>query len=250
DLALNYAPPQGHAPLRRLIAQRYTQLATAVRPDEVVVTAGAMEAIALALRVVTRPGDVVAVETPTYHGILQSVAALRLKVVELPRRAVGGLDLGRMDTLLREHAVRATVLVPNFHNPLGSVIADADKQALLALCARRGTVVIEDDIYGDLAWSGQRPSPLRQWDRHGNVITCSSFSKTLAPGLRVGWLLGGEWTDALVRAKYFATVGNAALPQLALADYLQRHDQERHLRRLRQALADNAQRLRDAIERD
>jgi DNA-binding transcriptional MocR family regulator len=247
--ALDYAPPQGHPPLRRMIAQRYAQLATEVSPDEVVITAGTMEAISLALRTVTEPGDVVLVETPTYHGILQAVAAQRLKVVELPHRPGGGLDLARLDTVLDSNPVRAAVLVPNFHNPLGSVVSDADKQALLTSCARHGTVVIEDDIYGELAWSGQRPLPLRHFDRHGLVITCGSFSKTLAPGLRVGWLLGAGWTDALVRAKYHATVGNPALPQLALADYLQRHDQERHLRRLRHALADNARRLRAAVER-
>jgi DNA-binding transcriptional MocR family regulator len=249
DQALAYAEPQGHAPLRRMIAQRYAHLATPVAPDEVVVTAGAMEAIGLALRTLTAPGDVVLVETPTYHGILQAVAALRLKVLELPHRPGGGVDLARLDSLLAQAPVRAAVLVPNFHNPLGSVLSDADKQTLLASCARHRTVVIEDDIYGDLGWSGQRPPPLRHFDRHGQVITCSSFSKTLAPGLRVGWLLGGDWTDALVRAKYHATVGNPALPQLALADFLQRHDQERHLRRLRTRLADNACRMRSAIAR-
>jgi DNA-binding transcriptional MocR family regulator len=247
--ALDYAPPQGHPPLRRMIAQRYAQLATEVSPDEVVITAGAMEAMSLALRVVTAPGDVVLVETPTYHGILQAVAALQLKVVELPHRAGGGLDLARLDAVLDAAPVRAAVLVPNFHNPLGSVASEADKRALLASCARHGTVVIEDDIYGELAFSGQRPATLRQFDRLGRVITCGSFSKTLAPGLRVGWLLGAGWTDALVRAKYYANCGNPALPQLALADYLQRHDQERHLRRLRQALAENARRLRAAVER-
>lgn len=247
--ALNYAPPQGHPPLRRMIAQRYAQLATPVSPDEVVVTAGAMDAIGLALGVVTAPGDVALIETPTYHGILQAVAAKRLKVVELPRRGDDGLDLARLDAILESCRVRVAVLVPNFHNPLGSVLGDADKRALLDRCARHATVVIEDDVYGELAWSGQRPAPLRQFDPHGRVITCGSFSKTLAPGLRIGWLLGAGWTDALVRAKYHATVGAPALPQLALADYLQHHDQERHLRRLRHALADNALRLRAAIER-
>lgn len=247
--SLDYAPPQGHPPLRRLIAQRYAQLATMVDPDEVIITAGATEAISLALRIVTQPGDVVLVETPTYHGILQTVAAQRLKVVELPHRPAGGLDLARLELLLDAHPVRAAVLIPNFHNPLGSVISDADKQALLSCCARHRTVVIEDDVYGELAWSGQRPASLRHFDRDGLVISCGSFSKTLAPGLRVGWLLGGDWTDALVRAKYYATGGNPAQPQLALTDYLQRHDQERHLRRLRRALADNASRLHAAISR-
>jgi DNA-binding transcriptional MocR family regulator len=247
--ALDYAPPQGHLALRRQIAQRYAQIGAGVALDEIVITAGAMEAINLALRTVTAPGDVVLVETPTYHGILQTVAALQLKVLEVPNLSGQGIDVVRLEQLLQRNTVRAAVVVPNFNNPLGSLTGDVAKQALLESCARHGTVVIEDDIYGDLAWSGQRPSPLRRWDRHGNVISCGSFSKTLAPGLRVGWLAGNQWTDALVRAKYFSTVGSASLPQLALADYLQRHDQERHLRRLRRMLADNGQRLHEAIAR-
>jgi DNA-binding transcriptional MocR family regulator len=247
--SLDYAPPQGHLVLRRQIAQRYAQVGAAVAPDEIVITAGAMEAINLALRVVTKPGDVVLVETPTYHGILQAVAALPLKVLEVPNLPGQGIDVVRLEQLLQQNTVRAAILIPNFNNPLGSLTSDADKQALLKSCARHGTVVIEDDIYGELAWSGQRPSPLRRWDKQGVVISCGSFSKTLAPGLRLGWLIGGAWTEALIRAKYFSSVGCASLPQLAMADYLQRHDLERHLRRLRRTLADNAQRLHEAITR-
>lgn len=247
--ALDYAPPQGHAALRRQIAQRYAHCATSVTTDEVVITAGAMEAISLALRTLTMPGDVVLVETPTYHGILQAMAALRLKVLEVPNRSGQGIDIARLESLLQRTKVRAAVLVPNFNNPIGSLTPDSATRALLDSCARHGTVVIEDDIYGELDWSGQRPRPLRHFDTHANVITCGSFSKVLAPGLRVGWLLGGDWTDALVRAKYFSTVGSASLPQLALADYLAHHDLERHLRKLRRTLANNGQRLRDAIVR-
>jgi DNA-binding transcriptional MocR family regulator len=249
DAALDYAPPQGHPALRRLIAQRYAQLGVSVAPEEIIITAGAMEAISLALRTVTSPGDVVLVESPTYHGILQAIAALQLKVVEVPNLPHSGIDVARLDQLLQQNAVRAAVLVPNFNNPLGSLTDDAAKQSILASCVRHKTIIIEDDIYGELSWSGQRPSPMRRWDRHGNVITCSSFSKILSPGLRIGWMVGAEWTDALLRAKYFSTVGGASLPQLALAHYLQRHDLERHLRRLRTALADNGQRLHEAIVR-
>lgn len=247
--ALDYAPPQGDPALRRQIALRYEQTGTAMRAEEVVVTSGATEALSLALRVVTSSGDVVLVETPTYYGILQTVAALGLKVLEVPNRLGQGIDVARLERLLQQTPVRAAILVPNFNNPSGSLTCDADKQALLASCARHGTVVIEDDIYGELAWSGQRPLPLRHWDETGNVITCGSFSKTLAPGLRVGWLAGAAWTEALGRAKYFSSSSSASLPQLAVADYLARHGLERHLRRMRRALADNGQRMRDAVAR-
>lgn len=247
--ALDYAPPQGHFALRRLLAQRYAQVGAQVSAEEIVLTGGAMEAINLSLRAITSPGDVVLVETPTYHGILQAVAALRLKVLEVPTRPGQGIDVARMQQLLQQTMVRAAILVPNFNNPLGSLTGDTDKQALVASCARHGTVIIEDDIYGDLAWSGQRPSPLRRWDDGGTVISCGSFSKVLAPGLRLGWVAGGQWSEVLARAKFFATVGGNSLAQLAIADYLQRHDLERHLRRLRRTLADNGQRLHDAIAR-
>ncbi|UDI80113.1 aspartate aminotransferase [Xanthomonas citri pv. mangiferaeindicae] len=180
--ALDYAPPQGHAALRRQIAQRYAHCATSVTTDEVVITAGAMEAISLALRTLTMPGDVVLVETPTYHGILQAMAALRLKVLEVPNRSGQGIDIARLESLLQRTKVRAAVLVANFNNPIGSLTPDSAKRALLDSCARHGTVVIEDDIYGELDWSGQRPRPLRHFDTHANVITCGSFSKVLAPG--------------------------------------------------------------------
>ena len=248
ELALGYAPPQGYAPLRRQIAQRYASMGVTVDADEIIITAGAMEAITLALRVLTRPGEIVLVETPTYQGILQTVATLGLQVLELPRLASGGLDLALLETLLAAQAVRAAVMVPNFSNPLGLSLDDSTKLALLACCVRHGTVLVEDDIYGDLAWDDSRPPPLRRWNDGGAVITCSSFSKTLSPGLRVGWMLGGAWTGELLRAKYFSTVGNAALPQLAISDYLARHDLERHLRKLRRALAGNASRMRAAID--
>lgn len=249
DTALGYTGPQGIPELRRHIARRYAQHAVDVDPDEIVITAGAMEAISLALRTLTRPGDVVLLETPTYFGLLQAVAALGLRVIEVPNRPVLGIDAARLADLLERHPVRAAVLVPNFNNPLGSLTGDADKRALLAACAAHGVAVIEDDLFGELAWSGERPAPLRRFDAHGCVLTCGSFSKCLAPGLRVGWALGARWTAELLRAKCFSTVTTATLPQLAISEYLSRHDFDRALRRLRRDLATNAQRYREAIAR-
>lgn len=249
DTALGYAVPQGIAELRLRIARRYGQCGVDVEPDEVIITAGAMEAISLALRTVTRPGDAVLLETPTYYGLLQAVAALGLRIIEAPSRPGAGIDSARVAELLQRHRVSAAVLVPNFNNPTGSLTGDAEKRALVAACAAHHVVVIEDDLYGELAYSGERPAPLRHFDPHGRVIICGSFSKMLAPGLRVGWLLGGRWTTGLLRAKCFSTVATATLPQLAIADYLDRHDLDRSLRRLRRELAGNAQRYRDLITR-
>ena len=253
NAAHGYAVPQGLAELRLHIVRRYAQCGVDVDPDEVIITAGAMEAISLSLRTVTSPGDVVLLETPTYYGLLQAVAALGLRVIEVPNRAGLGIDAAQVAALLERHAVRAAVLVPNFNNPSGSLTGDADKRALVAACAAHDVVLIEDDLYGELGYSGERPAPLRRFAEgqagRGGVITCSSFSKMLAPGLRVGWILGSRWTADLLRAKCFSTVATATLPQLAIADYLSRHDFDRALRRLRRELSTNAQRYRAAIVR-
>lgn len=248
EAAVRYAAAEGVRDLRLRIAERYARVGVDVDPDEVVITAGAMEAISLALRVVTSPGDVVLLETPTYHGLLQAVAALGLRVLEVPTDA-GGIDVACLEKQLARQPVRAAILVPNFNNPLGSLTGDFGKRAIVTACAAHGVTLIEDDLYAELAFSGERPAPLRRFDTRGEVITCGSYSKMLAPGLRVGWVLGGRWTQDLLRAKSFSTVATATLPQLAIADYLARHGLDRHLRRLRRALADNAQRSRDAILR-
>lgn len=245
--ALGYTVPQGLPELRERIAQRYGQCGVEIDPDEIVVTAGAMEAISLTLRTVTQPGDIVILETPTYHGLLQAVAAQRLRVLEVPNRPGLGIDAAQVRELLERHAVRAALLVPNFNNPLGSLTGDADKRAIVAACAAHGTVVIEDDLYGELAYSGERPSPLRRYDDGEHVVTCGSYSKILAPGLRVGWMIGGRRTQELLRTKSFSTVATATLPQMALIEHFARHDVERGLRRLRRALADNAQAYRQAL---
>ncbi|HEY6943317.1 PLP-dependent aminotransferase family protein [Dokdonella sp.] len=248
-LALAYGAPQGLLQLREQIARRYLGCGVEVDPAEVVITAGAMEAISLALRCVTRAGDVVLLETPTYYGILQAVAALGLRAIEVPSRGSAGIDAAAVRTALERHPVRAAVLVPNFNNPNGSLTGDDDKRAIVAACGERGVVVIEDDLYGELAYSGERPAPLRRYAGRARVITCSSWSKTLAPGLRVGWALAGDHVDDIVRAKCFSSVATASLPQRAIGEYFARHDFDRSLRRLRRELATNAQRWRDAIRR-
>lgn len=242
-----YAQAQGLLELRQRIAQRYAQCGVDVDPDEVVITAGAMEAITVSLRAVARPGDVVLVETPTYYGLLQAVAGLGLHVLEVPNRPASGLDVARLRDLLARHTVRAAVLVPNFSNPMGCLTGDEDKHALMAACAEHGVIVIEDDIYSETAYSGIRALPLRRFDEGGWAITCGSFSKTLAPGLRVGWAIAGRWTPSVLRAKCFSSIATATLPQLAVTEYLARHDFDRALRRLRQELGRNAQRYRAAI---
>lgn len=242
-----YDPPPGLPALRRAIARRAADCDVALGADDVVTTVGTMEALHLCLRAVARAGDTIVVESPAYYGVLQLVESLGMRVLEVPANAGTGVDLARLDEALRQHPVRACLLVPTFSNPLGALMPDEAKRELVRLLARREVPLIEDDIYGDLGFEGARPRPAKAFDRHGLVMLCTSFSKTLAPGYRVGWVAPGRWRDAVERLKFAQTVGTATLPQMAIADFLENGGYERHLRRLRRALADQVTRVSDAV---
>ncbi|MCW5626720.1 MAG: PLP-dependent aminotransferase family protein, partial [Burkholderiales bacterium] len=193
-LATEYRMGPGFAPLRRAIAQQAFAFGCTLDPDEIVVTNGCMEALTLGLRAITKPGDTVAMESPTYFGLLQIAESLGLKVLEIPTSPRHGMSVEALDLATRRPgAIAAVVVTPTISNPLGSVMPDAAKRRLVALMAERDIPVIEDDVYGDLHFGERRPRVLRSWDATGNVLLCSSFTKTVAPGLRVGWIAPGRW---------------------------------------------------------
>lgn len=244
-----YCPPPGLRELRAQVARRYLALECGFGPDDVVITDGASEAISLALRATCRPGDVVAIESPIFYGILQAIDALGLRVLELPTDPRDGLLLGTLREALDEHAVRAVVAVTNFNNPLGSRMPDEAKRELVELLAERDLPLIEDDIYGDLAHDGTRPSVAKRWDREGRVLLCSSLSKAVGPGLRVGWVAGGRWHDDIQALKACTTLASATLPQSIAASYLAGGAYERHLTRVRAACATRCAAMTAAVAR-
>ena len=247
DASLRYDLPPGFGPLRREIARRALSWGLSVDPDDVVVTTGASEAIYLALRAVTRPGDVVAIESPAYYGTLQALDSLGLRALEVPCRATG-LDLDALEALLAREKVAAVLAVPNFSNPTGSLMPDGAKRRLARLLAERGIPLVEDDIYGDLAFDGGRPPAVRAFDRDGLVLTCGSFSKTLAPGWRVGWVLPGRFREQVLLQKFALNVATSGAPQRAIARFLESGAYDRHLRRLRAALQVSMERMTAAVQ--
>ncbi len=242
-----YDVPPGLPALRRQIARRAADCGVALGADEIVTTVGTMEALHLCLRSVARAGDAVVVESPAYYGALQLVEALGMRAVEVPANAGTGIDLGLLDAALRRHRVRACLLVPNFSNPLGALMPDEAKRELVRILVRHDVPLIEDDIYGDLHHEGARPRPVRAFDRSGLVMLCGSFSKTLAPGYRVGYVAAGRFRDTVERLKFVHTVATPTLPQMAIADFLENGGYERHLRRLRRSLAGQVARVSEAI---
>jgi len=161
-----------------------------VSPDSIVTTAGSLNAMGLCLQVLTKPGDLVAVESPCYYGILQLIEAYGLQAIEIPSHPETGLSLEALQLALKQWPLKAIVTVSSFTNPLGCSILDERKKALVSLLERYQVPLIEDDIYGDLFFGERRTCAVKAFDTQGLVLLCSSLSKTIDPQLRVdgfGW---------------------------------------------------------------
>ncbi len=241
--------PQGHPALRQQIAQRYLAMGMAQPADELVITSGALEALNLCLSAVARPGDLVAIESPGFYAGLQALERLNMKALEIPVHPQDGLDLAALARALDRHPVKACWFMTSFQNPTGTSLSPAKKQALVALLAQHGIPLIEDDVYAELYFGARAPSPAKAFDRQGLVMHCSSFSKTLAPGYRVGWVSPGRFGEQITRLKLMTTLSASLPAQVALADYLQHGGYDKHLRKLRHAMEARMAGLLAAIAR-
>lgn len=228
--------PAGHLALRQQIGLRYLGAGAPQPTEEIVVTNGALEALNLCLMAVTQPGDVVAIESPGFYAALQALERLRLRAVEIPVDAREGIDLDALEAALKHHPIKACWFMTQFQNPLGASMSEARKQDLVALLARHRVPLIEDDVYGELYFGNRCPLPAKAFDQEGLVMHCSSFSKTLAPGFRVGWVAPGRFGEAIQRLRLMTTLSAGVPTQVALAEYLQNGGYDKHLRRLRHLL--------------
>ena len=248
-LSNSYVAPPGYAPLRRQIARHMASFGCSVAPEEIVITNGCQEALTLALRVLTKPGDTVAVESPAYYGLLRIIDLLGLKALEIPTDPEQGMSVQALQLALENWDVKACVVIPNYNNPLGFCMPQSRRLELLNLLNMRNIPLVEDDIYGDLSHSHDRPGALKNFDKRGEVIYCSSFSKSLSPGLRLGWIVPGKYQAQVEYAKYVNNVSTSALPQLAVTRLMEGGQYERHLRDVRPRLALSVERMLDACVR-
>jgi len=230
-----YAMNWAYDPLTREIARRYLQSGAPLAHDELVITVGCAEAINLSLRAVTKPGDTVAIETPGYFGFLETIQSLNLRALEIPTDPRTGLCLDAMRDALANNTVKALIVMPSYQNPLGSCMPDEKKAKLYDLLAEYDVPAIEDDIYGDLHFGEKRPKPLKAWDTDGRVLLCSSFGKTLAPSLRVGWCAPGRYLERVRRLKFTNTLGTPVILQKTVSDFLRNGGYDHHLRSIRRA---------------
>jgi DNA-binding transcriptional MocR family regulator len=244
-----YSMSLAYDPLAREIARRYLLAGAPLTHDELVITVGCCEAINLSLRAVTRPGDTVAIETPAYFGFLETIQSLGLRTLEVPTEPRTGIDLAALRDALAQNDVKAVIVMPSFQNPLGSCMPDDKKERLYRLLADFDVPAIEDDIYGDLHFGERRPKPLKAWDTDGRVLLCSSFGKTLAPSLRVGWCAPGRYLERVRRLKFTNTLGTPVVLQKTISDFLRTGGYDHHLRSIRRAYQNQLHLFSQAILR-
>jgi DNA-binding transcriptional MocR family regulator len=228
----------GSLDLRRQIARRYLRFGAKVAADEIVITSGALEGLNIALQTLTRPGDAVAIESPTFYACLQAIEALGLKAVEIPTHPREGVELGALEQALEKHNnIRACWFMPTFQNPLGALMPDEKKRELVLLLEKRHVPLIEDDVYAELYFGRERPRSAKAFDTKGIVLSCGSFSKCLAPGYRVGWVAAGQFAQAIQRRKMTTSLATSMPVQEAIGLLMRQDGYDAHLGKLRRTLA-------------
>lgn len=234
--AVGYEPVSGNLELRKQIALRGLDHGADFGPSDTIITTGALEALYITLRAITRTGDVVLIQSPTYFCFLQLMETLGLRAIEVPSHPRRGIDPADVADSLTKFDITACIFSPNFNNPDGSLTPDDAKAEIVSILANEHIPLVEDDVYGDLHFGPDRPGTFKAHDKDGGVILCSSFSKTVSPGYRIGWMVPGRYLEKALEIKATTNVSTATPTQMAMAEYLRRGLYDRHLRGLRDAL--------------
>jgi len=237
---LQYYPAGGLTELKENIIKRAAFYQTDLRADELLITDGALQALYIALAATCDPGDVIAVESPCVFSVLEVIKVLKLRVIEVPVDPMFGFDVDFFRGACEKNTIKAVVVTPNFHNPTGTKLSDEQKMMLLHIALRHNVAVVENDIYGDLYFNGQRPGTIKSFDESGLVLTYSSYAKTLAPGIRLGWLSAGKFMERAEQIKF--ALGSTVSPvyQETVTRLLKGSSYDRHVRSFRMQLAKNA----------
>ncbi len=230
----------GNQNLKKQIASRSLLWGGKLKAEDILTTSGSIDAISFCMLTLAQRGDTIAVESPVYFGILHLAKSLGLNVLELPTNPVTGVEVDALKKALEKKKVKLCLLVSNFSNPVGSLMPDEHKKAVVKLLEKHNVPLIEDDLFGDLYFGKQRPVCCKTYDESGLVLLCSSFSKTLAPGYRVGWMAPGKFKEKISRTKYYHSLYTTSITHEAIGSFLENERYENHLRKLRLTLHKNS----------
>lgn len=240
-----YESVQGNLNLRRMVALRSFTWGGSLQEEDIITANGSMNAISLCMLAVGKAGDTIAIESPCYPGIFQLAMDLGFKVLELPTDPLTGIKIEALESVIDQ--IDMCLLISNYNTPLGSCMPDENKKAVVELLEKHQIPLIEDDVYGDLYYGKQRPKCCKAFDKTGNVLWCSSVSKTLAPGYRVGWVAAGKYKEKVLHQKLVHSISTPALMQEAVANFMKSGSYDKHLRKLRQKLYSNYQKYLNVI---
>ncbi|WLQ12884.1 PLP-dependent aminotransferase family protein [Hahella aquimaris] len=246
-LGIGYDSPEGVREFRHQIARRAVDAGVFISPECIITSAGCQNAMALCLRVLTQPGDIVAVESPCYYGLLQMIETFGLKALEIPAHPQTGLSLEALQLALEKWPIKVVLTVATFSNPIGSLMPDERKAELVKILGRYDIPLIEDDVYGDLYFGDHRPKAVKAFDPDGRVLLCSSLSKTIDPQLRLGWVMPGRYFEAVSHRKFINSIALPTLPQMVMAEVLSQGMYDRHLRQARECYRQRFARLLDLV---
>ncbi|WP_414526388.1 PLP-dependent aminotransferase family protein [Nodularia chucula] len=240
--------PQGQLLLRQLIAQMLVQTGLVVSPEEIIITTGSQQALSLAMQYYLQPGDWAIVETPTYHGALGILENLGAKVIGIPMTAQG-MNLELLEQYLNSHRPKLIYTISTLHNPTGITTSQEHRQKLLALAQEYECHILEDNAYEGLNFEPV-PAPIKASDdRHDLVTYISTFSKTLMPGLRVGYMVvTGEHYQHLVKQKLLNDLHVSTVSQAIVSEFLGSGHYRRHLSRLRSSNLQGRNMMLQALE--
>ena len=250
EKCMDYCFPPGDRKLREQIAHQYKHTSTRVSADDVIITSGATEALSLSLQTVAKRGDIIAVESPTYFAVLRMIEKMGMLALEIDTDPVTGMELESLQDAFDTMDIKAVLASPNISNPLGSLMPEEKKRELVNMLAERDVPLIEDDVYGDVYFGDKQPRSAKSYDLNNIVLSCSSFSKSLAPGYRIGWVLAGRYRNKVLELKQATFSATSSINQLAMAEFLSSGQYDRHLVRLRKTMRDQIEKGRFMIARN
>ena len=240
QLITRYSDEAGYFSLRKEICRILLNRGVNAVPDEILITNGCSEALSLAVQSATAPGDTVAIESPVFMGAIQILKELGRKIIPVPTSADKGIDLDSLETAVKNEDVKAVMMTAAFQNPLGFVMPEINRKKAVELAEKYNITIIEDDLYSDCSHNFSAERPVKSFDKNGHVIYCSSFSKTLSPGLRIGWMMGGKHHRRCRKLKITQNLGGSPVLQAAMADFLQNGRYVNHVKKFQKSISRQA----------
>jgi DNA-binding transcriptional MocR family regulator len=237
----------GYRPLRRALAGYYRTREISADDHDFVITLGCTHALVSAVEASTAPGDTIAIRTPTFYPLLRIIHSLNRKIIEIPSTANRAGDLERLEEAIERFNVRACVVSVSLPDPYGASLSDVDKRRLIDLAERFNMAMIEDDVFGHVSIRNKLMRPLKAFDQNGRVLHCSSFSKTLGSGLRVGWCMPGRYAKAMQNVRSIVAPAMPVFEQAVIAKLLESPSFSRHVRELKLNVRQNIHALQNAL---